>query len=290
MGGGGQEVVDAELEPVVGDLTQAGGNGGVALALDGLAHLHELIPGGVGVGHSHAAGLQHVLVHEQAFPEAVHRHAVVFAVHGGGAQHVVLHVGSVVGVDRADLVDGHNLGSALDEGVGVGAVEEEQHVGLAAGLKVGQNLGLELFVGSGGGVLHGVAGRFLPSRHSVLVVLGVGVGARIGGDHADAGGRGGSRGAVSRLRGRLRSRCAASSTAAGYQRQAHGHGQNKCKCLFHYVYLHFLGRIAAICCVYIISHFPPFFNERTCFLLPKLVKLVEALHALTKVCSRFWWF
>ena len=105
----------------------------------------------------------------------------MLAVSGGG-HHAVLHVGGIVGVLGADLVDGDHLVGG-DEGLGIGVGEEEQHVRLGAGLKVGQHLGLPLLVGGGGAVVDLVAGGFLISGHSVFKILAVAVVAAVGGDN-----------------------------------------------------------------------------------------------------------
>ena len=93
-----------------------------------------------------------------------------------------LHVGGIVGILGADLLDGDDLAGG-DEGLGVGVGEEEQDIGLGAGLKVGQDLGLPLLVGGGGAVVDLVAGGFLIGLDSGLEVAAVAVVAAVGGDN-----------------------------------------------------------------------------------------------------------
>ena len=232
----GQRAVvhNAELKPIVGHLEQGAGDGGVALVLDGLAVGQELIPGIVRAGNRHAAVGKHFGVDKHVLPEAGGGDRVILAV-GGHSQHGVAHVGGVVGVFRPDGGHVHHL-ARLDDGLGVGAGEEEEHVGLGARLKIGEHLGLPLLVGGAGGVLHPVAGGVLIALHGVLIALAVAVVAAIGGDHIELH-RGGGLGGVLRPGTGVLGGVAAAGVAgaAGQQAQKHDGCQKQCKqsVLFH---------------------------------------------------------
>lgn len=101
------------------------------------------------------------------------------------------------GVGRAHLAGDHVLDVAEEVGLGfardgvlhsagnggdVGVGEEEQDVGLGAGLKVGQDLGLPLLVGGGGAVVDLVAGGGLIGLDGGLKAAAVAVVAAVRGD------------------------------------------------------------------------------------------------------------
>lgn len=219
-------VHNAELEPVVRDLEQRAGDGRVALILDGLAVDEELVPGVVGAGDRHAAVVQDVYVDEQVLPEAGGRDGVVLAV-GGHRHHGITHVGGVLRVFGADGSDVHHL-AGLDEGLGVGVGEEEQHVRLRAGLEIGQDLGLPFLIGGGRSVQDGVAGGRLVGRHRILIVLAVTVVAAVGGNNGQLHLRGRG-GAGSRLAGRRAGAGSgrAAGTAGASRKQGCCHGPAK---------------------------------------------------------------
>ena len=129
----------------------------------------------------------------------------------GDSHHGILHVGGVVGVDGADLFDGDDL-VAVDEGIGVGVGEEEQDIGLGAGLEVGQNLGLPLLIGSGGAIVDLVASGSFVGSDSVLEVLAVAIIAAVGGDDVQGDGVG---------------------VCADDKAQAHSDDEQECSDLFH---------------------------------------------------------
>ena len=138
-------VQDAELEPVVRHFLQGAGDGRIALAFNGLTHLHELVPGRIGAGDLQAAVGQNGFVHEHAFPISAGRNGVGLGVHKGKGHGRIQHVGCIVRVFLADLLDGHDL-AVLDKLAGVSTREEEEHVRFASGLEVGFDLGLPLLV------------------------------------------------------------------------------------------------------------------------------------------------
>ena len=97
----------------------------------------------------------------------------------GLGKHGLLHIGSVVGIDLPDVLNGHHP-SGVDNGIGIGVGEEKQHIRLGAGLKIRQNLGLPALVGNGRAVLYLVPGgcfiggdrRFKNATAAVVAAVG----------------------------------------------------------------------------------------------------------------------
>ena len=76
-------------------------------------------------------------------------------------EHGLLHIGSVVGVNLPDVLNGDHP-PGVDDGIGIGVGEEKQHVRLGAGLEIRQHLGLPALVGGSRTVSYFVpGGRFI---------------------------------------------------------------------------------------------------------------------------------
>ena len=210
MVGNSAVVHDHELKPVVRNFNQRAGDRGVAGSLDGLAVCEELIPGVVGARNLNAAVSQDCLVDEHVLPVTGRRNGVLLAV-SGNSHHAGLHVGCEVGILSADLIDGDDFACG-DEGLSVGIGEEEQDVGLGAGLEVGEDFCFPLFVGGGGAVVHLVAGGLFISLDSGFEVCAVAVVAAVGGDNIQRNGV---------------------SHCDGAQTEQHHGSQKKCQCFFH---------------------------------------------------------
>ena len=230
----GAVIHDGELEPVMRDLNEGAGDRGVARVENGLAVGQELIPCVIRAGNGNAALIKNGLVDEHILPEARGGNCIVLAV-GGGSHHAVLHVGRIVGVLGAYLVDGDDLVCG-DEGFGVGIGEEEQDVGLGAGLEVGQDFGLPLLVGGAGAVVDLVAGGLFVCRNGGFEVLAVAVVSAVRSHDVE------SDGVLRRLvcgliavRGGLLGLCGC-LIAAGAQREHHDNSQKQCYHFFHVVF------------------------------------------------------
>ena len=201
---------DQELKPVMRNLNQGAGNGGIAVALDGFAVGKELIPGIVRARNRNAAVIQNRLVDEHVLPVAVGGHRILLAV-GCNRQHAVAHVGRIVGIFGADFFNRDHL-VGLDERLGIGIGEEEKDIGLRAGFKIGQNLRLPLLVRGGGAIVDFVARGCLIGLDSGFKVAAVSVIAAVGCDNVQ---------------------CHAVGVGDCAETQCHDQRQKQSKCFFH---------------------------------------------------------
>ena len=153
-------VHNGKLKQIMRHLHQRTGNGDVAAAFDGLAVGKELLPRVIRPRHRNAAGFQHRLIDKKIFPIPGGRNGVMLSVRSL-REHGLLHIGSVVGVNLPDVLNGDHP-PGVDDGIGIGVGEEKQHVRLGAGLEIRQHLGLPALVGGSRTVSYFVAGgRFI---------------------------------------------------------------------------------------------------------------------------------
>ena len=167
-------VEDRKLPPVMRDVAESCRDRSVTRCLDFLTVCLELIHRVVCAGHCHACCLKNLGVYKHCLPETVCRHCIFFIVHQGRCDQVFVHVGRVVGILFADLVDGNYL-ARLDEAVGVCAVKEEQYIRLRACLKVCSDSCLKGLVCGCGSVNYCIACLCFPGLYRVLIVLCVGI-------------------------------------------------------------------------------------------------------------------
>ena len=175
-------IVNAELEPVVGLTCQGCGNRCITCIFDLLAVLKELIPCSICSGDLDACCFADCLIYEKAFPVAIEGNGIFHTVCRGCGNHIVLHVCRIVRILLADRVDGDYF-SGLHKGIGVVAVEVEQHIRLGTGLKISNYSGLHGLIRCGGGIADGISGGCLPILDHVLIIFHVGFRSGKGGCH-----------------------------------------------------------------------------------------------------------
>ena len=173
-------VHDGELKQIVRHLHQGAGNGDIAAVFDVLAVGKKPLPGVIRPRHRNAAGFQNPFIDKEIFPIPCGGNGVMLSVRSL-SQHGLLHIGSVVGVNLPDVLNGnHTFG--VDDGICVGVGEEEQHIRLGAGLEIRQNLGLPALIGDGRAVFYPVPGGCLIGGYRRFKGASAAVVAAVGGD------------------------------------------------------------------------------------------------------------
>ena len=167
-------VIDCKLKPVMRLFCKGYCDRRIARVLDRLARLQKLVPCGVRSGNVHARRFAYLLIDKQPFPVAVKRYGIAYAVRRGSRrlQHGIFHIGSIIGIDLADLVDGNDL-ARLHERIGIVAVKVKQYVRLRPRLEVRNNPCLKRLVRCGRGIIYHAARLIHPCLHRILIIQDV---------------------------------------------------------------------------------------------------------------------